>query len=231
MRSKWTLVLLALCAFTCLFSTALAAGIKEEATCANASNQQNPCQFVRDNCLDDNFLISYMELYYCDWHTHNSLFFILVALWIGVMFYLLYTIADNHFTVALQGLSDFFSLSPDMAGLTFLAFGNGAPDFFTSLAGVENNTSLILSGSIGSGLFITCLVLGSVILAASDPIKPDDEIKESAKTDKARYVPPYPFFRNTLLYLVCLVFSFVICLVKEVQFLLKIRFITLYQQL
>lgn len=220
----WCLLLLSVClASSPLFS-------EEDKSCNNAGKHDNPCQFVRDNCLDDNFLISYMELYYCDWPNYSGLFFTTVIFWVVILFYLLYTIADNHFTVSLQALSDFFKLSPDMAGLTFLAFGNGAPDFFTSFAGVERNTSLILSGSVGSGLFITCLVLGAVILASSDPVNPEDAIKNSVKSDNPRVVSPYPFFRNIGLYFCCLIYTFVICLVKEVKISFDFRFITPFLQ-
>ena len=58
---------------------------------------------------------------------------------------------------------------PDMAGLTFLAFGNRAPDLFTALLGAEDAPEMILGSSIGSGLFIFTVVFGLVIIFARDP--------------------------------------------------------------
>jgi sodium/potassium/calcium exchanger 6 len=65
-------------------------------------------------------------------------------------------------------LKDFctYRLLHNIAGVTILAFGNGAPDFFTALAAVnQRRTELILGGLFGAGIFVTTVVAGSVIIA------------------------------------------------------------------
>ena len=58
-------------------------------------------------------------------------------------------------------------LSPNVAGVSLLALGNGAPDFFTSFASFTQGTGDIGVGSLlGGGLFITSLVFGSVMIVA-----------------------------------------------------------------
>jgi sodium/potassium/calcium exchanger 6 len=61
---------------------------------------------------------------------------------VGLILYLLYAImllastADNWFVVELQTLSSVLKLSDDVAGVTLLALGNGAPDVFTAVVGL-----------------------------------------------------------------------------------------------
>ena len=64
----------------------------------------------------------------------------------------------------LERLSDSLKLSPNVAGVTLLALGNGAPDFFTSYAAYQSSkTAGIGVGSLlGGGVFIVSLVLGAV---------------------------------------------------------------------
>ncbi|XP_069704985.1 mitochondrial sodium/calcium exchanger protein-like [Periplaneta americana] len=48
-----------------------------------------------------------------------------------------------------------------MAGVTVLAFGNGAPDIFTTIRGVDiGNTELVYNEIMGGGLFVTLFVVG-----------------------------------------------------------------------
>ena len=42
--------------------------------------------------------------------------------------------ADSYLSPALETISDKFSCSESLAGVTLLAFGNGAPDVFSAIA-------------------------------------------------------------------------------------------------
>ena len=54
-------------------------------------------------------------------------------------------------------------LSANLAGVTILAFGNGAPDIFSSLAGISNSRPQLVFGELfGAGIFVTTAVAGAV---------------------------------------------------------------------
>ncbi|VDK48360.1 unnamed protein product [Cylicostephanus goldi] len=55
-----------------------------------------------------------------------------------------------------------------MKGVTFMAFGNGAPDIFNSIASVLNSpkpkAGIALGGLLGAGIFVTSVVTATIIL-------------------------------------------------------------------
>jgi hypothetical protein len=50
---------------------------------------------------------------------------------------LLGSTADRHFVPQLETLARKLRLSPEVAGITLLALGNGAPDIFTAMSGIN----------------------------------------------------------------------------------------------
>uniref|UniRef100_A0A6G5ABT7 Sodium/calcium exchanger membrane region domain-containing protein n=1 Tax=Rhipicephalus microplus TaxID=6941 RepID=A0A6G5ABT7_RHIMP len=73
--------------------------------------------------------------------------------------------ADDFLTPSLIVISDSLHLSQNIAGVTFLAFGNGAPDILSSLAGIQQaRPELVIGELFGAGIFVTCVVAGSVYL-------------------------------------------------------------------
>ena len=61
----------------------------------------------------------------------------LLILWLLVLFIGLAVSADNYFCPSVETISKTLGLSQNIAGVTLLALGNGAPDIFSSLAGKD----------------------------------------------------------------------------------------------
>uniref|UniRef100_A0A7E4VGV2 Sodium/potassium/calcium exchanger 6 n=1 Tax=Panagrellus redivivus TaxID=6233 RepID=A0A7E4VGV2_PANRE len=96
---------------------------------------------------------------------------LLIALAITIMFYLflwMSTAADDFFCAAISAIVDHLKISQSVAGVTFLAFGNGAPDIFSTLASILNTDSpkagLAIGDLLGGGCFVTTVVLGVVMI-------------------------------------------------------------------
>ncbi|ORX80220.1 hypothetical protein K493DRAFT_412179 [Basidiobolus meristosporus CBS 931.73] len=135
--------------------------------CTKPNTHYDPCAFVRAYCGDEAGLIDYLQLRYCTLPSREASFFILSAFLIVAYFYSLFRVSDVHLTTALQNISDHLRLSSEVAGLTLLSFGNGAPDLFTAFAGVSSGDfDLIFGATVGSGMFILNIVLGSIIVAS-----------------------------------------------------------------
>lgn len=55
-------------------------------------------------------------------------------------------------------------MSETLAGVTLLAFGNGSPDIFASLANTQGDTELMYTELLGAAAFVTGFIGGFVIL-------------------------------------------------------------------
>jgi sodium/potassium/calcium exchanger 6 len=74
-------------------------------------------------------------------------------LYILILFFVLGDTAEAYFSPALIKISDYLRLSPNIAGVTLLALGNGAPDLSTIIIGVFKGSAEIgLGAPIGGGM-------------------------------------------------------------------------------
>ena len=86
------------------------------------------------------------------------------------LLFLLGNTADAYFSPTLGVICANLGISEDLAGVTFLAFGNGAPDMFSSFAAFTHGNSspgLGLGALLGAGVFVQTVVLGAVCLSAA----------------------------------------------------------------
>jgi sodium/potassium/calcium exchanger 6 len=118
-----------------------------------------------------------------------------------LVFLALVLTADLYFAPAVANIARWMDLSEDVAGATLLAFGNGAPDFFTQVAAItygENVDLLLALGEgIGAGVYVSCFCLACSLLAAkADPV-----------TGVVVQVPRLPFLRDAVTYLAGLVMA------------------------
>lgn len=114
--------------------------------------------------------INLNEMHYCSFN--GKLYFSLPILFIlgFICFYLLSDTANKYLSQALTNISDKLRLSQNLAGVTFLAFGNGAPDVISSIVASDGQGDQGLDVAIGSllggGIFVSCLVFSMVVLFA-----------------------------------------------------------------
>ncbi|TGJ87335.1 hypothetical protein E0Z10_g1460 [Xylaria hypoxylon] len=134
--------------------------------CRLVHNAVDKCAFVKRNCHDDEAgLIEYLTFYYCRLGHVQPLAFIVLVLWLGLLFTTIGLAASDFFSVNLSTISTFLGLSESLAGVTFLAFGNGSPDVFSTFAAMSSNSGSMAVGElIGAAGFITTVVAGSMAL-------------------------------------------------------------------
>lgn len=127
-----------------------------------------------------------------------------------LLFYLLSDTAEANFCPSLTEISNYLKLSPNVAGVTFLALGNGAPDISSIIAGVFSGStgfgvgtkisfSHVLQGEpIGAGLFVTTAVMAACTLLADV------------------HVTPSSFLRDVGIYTASVVFVLIVCLSGQI---------------
>lgn len=136
--------------------------------------------------------------------------------------YCLASTADLYLSPALEFLVVRFNISESLAGVTLLAFGNGAPDVFSSISAAGDHNS---DGSIeatksvcilfGGTVFITCVVVSLSTNASSE--------------GKKITVTPRFFIRDVVFFLITAFYLLIALLViQEINIFISVGLLLLY---
>lgn len=138
----------------------------QDAECRLVHQAPDQCAFILANCEDDEAgLFHYLKFYYCTLGDVKPLAFAILAVWLGLLFATIGIAASDFFSVNLSTIASVLGLSESLAGVTFLAFGNGSPDVFSTFAAMGSNSgSMAIGELIGAASFITAVVAGSMAL-------------------------------------------------------------------
>ncbi|XP_069134964.1 mitochondrial sodium/calcium exchanger protein-like [Argopecten irradians] len=196
-------------------------GDDDDVECREVLNKKadERCDFVKqtDDCQIDEGFLDYTQFVYCDFgHGKHIevLAMIILFLWWIFLFIGLAVTADDFFCPALSVISETMHLSHNVAGVTFLAFGNGAPDIFSAIAAIGNakngDAGLAIGALFGAGVFVTTIVAGSIAV-----ICPFQAMQR-------------PFLRDVIFYLAAAFWSFTILWKKEIKKIEAIGFILMY---
>ena len=134
--------------------------------CSEVHAAVDKCSFVKKYCHDEDAgLLPYLQWYYCGFGHVKPLGFGLLVVWLGLLFTTIGIAASDFFSVNLSTIATILGLSESLAGVTFLAFGNGSPDVFSTFAAMSSNSpSMAVGELIGAACFISGAVAGSMAL-------------------------------------------------------------------
>jgi len=166
---------------------------KPDADCRDVHHAADQCAFILANCEDDEAgLLHYLSFYYCTLGNAKPVAFIILVVWLGLLFTTIGIAASDFFSINLSTIARVLGLSENLAGVTFLAFGNGSPDVFSTFAAMGSNSGSMAVGElIGAAGFITAVVAGSMALVR--------EFKVSKRT----------FVRDIVFFIVAISFTMV----------------------
>ncbi|XP_078410185.1 mitochondrial sodium/calcium exchanger protein isoform X1 [Cetorhinus maximus] len=130
------------------------------------------CSFVKttDDCKLDSGFINYLQGATCSFpHNMLPLAIVLYVVWLLYLFLFLGTTAEASFCPNLASIAASLKLSHNVAGVTFLALGNGAPDVFSAIVAFSDprTANLAIGALFGAGIFVTTVVAGGVALTRS----------------------------------------------------------------
>ncbi|KAG8975105.1 hypothetical protein FRB90_009607, partial [Tulasnella sp. 427] len=139
-----------------------------EKTCKPLSFPVNEqCAHVQHRCpKSETFLsIQYMQGYFCAPPAAKPFYFGGLLLWLVFLFSFIGITASDFFCPNLSTIAKVFGLSDNIAGVTFLAFGNGSPDLFATYSAMRANSgSLAVGELLGAASFIISVVVGSMCI-------------------------------------------------------------------
>ncbi|KFA62553.1 hypothetical protein S40285_05704 [Stachybotrys chlorohalonatus IBT 40285] len=152
--------------------------------CRDVHRAKDQCAFVKKYCMEDDVgLVPYLQLYYCAFEHAQPVAFVFLVGWLGMLFTTIGIAASDFFSINLSTIATILGLSESLAGVTFLAFGNGSPDVFSTFAAMGSNSASMAFGElIGAAGFITGVVAGSMALV------------REFKVDRQTYVRDICFF-------------------------------------
>lgn len=133
--------------------------------------QPEPCQYIKEHCpeLTEGF-IDFLDLYYCTLTPRigQSLGILVIVSILGLTFLFLGTVASDFFCPNLATIAQLLQLSESVAGVTFLAFGNGSPDLFSTFSALKAGSGALAFGElIGAAWFVVSVVVGSMAIVKS----------------------------------------------------------------
>ncbi|KAK2902160.1 mitochondrial sodium/calcium exchanger protein [Channa argus] len=155
------------------------------------------CAFVKNtpDCNTEDGFINYLRVAFCLLPPNlTPLTITLCIMWLLFLFVILGLAASKFFCPNLSAISTSLHLTHNVAGVTFLALGNGAPDIFSAMAAFSHphTAGLAVGALFGAGIFVTTVVAGSVALV------------------KPFAVASRPFLRDVIFYMAAVFWTFCI---------------------
>lgn len=147
---------------------------------------QDQCAYIHAHCPDDEAgFTAYLDLFYCQLSGRlQPIALIILIAWLGLLFSTIGIAASDFFCIDLSTIASILGMSESMAGVTFLAFGNGSPDVFSTFAAMSTNSGSLAVGELfGAAGFITAVVAGSMAL-----IRPFHVAKKSFVRDVGFFI-------------------------------------------
>ncbi|NWU19062.1 NCLX protein, partial [Dyaphorophyia castanea] len=187
-------------------------------------NSSEWCHFIRSNpdCRLDGGFLDYLDGVFCVFLPRLlPLAVTLYALWLLYLFIILGVTAEKFFCPNLSAISTnlklshnvaVFSLTSPLHGVTFLAFGNGAPDVFSAVVAFSDprTAGLAIGAIFGAGVFVTTVVAGGIAL-----VKPF--------TAASR-----PFLRDVIVYMVAVFVTFMMLYLGRIRLGEALGYLGLY---
>ena len=174
-------------------------------------NITDKCNFVSTNCSNE--YLNFYSIHYCylrGSYLFSSIFIIILLI---ILFFILSSTSDIFLSTAITKIVEIFKINQNIAAATLLAFGNGAPDVISSLVASDEPSGISFSifNLIGSGMFVTSFVLGSVVFKGKDIL-----------------VNSNMFNREILIYLISLFHIILIGIRKRITIIDSFIFILIY---
>ena len=139
-----------------------------------------------------------------------------------IFFYILSDTADEYLSPALERITEMTGISESLAGVTLLAFGNGAPDIFASISSASSSTVAAAPGStiIGDNSSSASALIGSTFFVAGVV---QALVTRANLPDQSVKVTPVFFLRDIIFLLIALTYLLI--------HLLFIGYINLYSSI
>mmetsp|Transcript_33778 Transcript_33778/g.88757 ORF Transcript_33778/g.88757 Transcript_33778/m.88757 type:complete len:560 (+) Transcript_33778:178-1857(+) len=140
-------------------------------TCSDIINDwhgQDRCDMVSTmKACSQEGLINFNKLAYCTLGGEMEVAIPVLAICAVCLFFFLGLTADSFLCPNMLSISMCLHMPEHIAGVTFLAFANGAPDLFSvfaAISGGPETASMAFGAAFGAGLAVCTVVIGTIIM-------------------------------------------------------------------
>ncbi|TYZ60569.1 hypothetical protein PybrP1_006526 [[Pythium] brassicae (nom. inval.)] len=142
-----------------------------------------------------------------------------LAVALAALLYLLSSTADAFFSPVLQVLVEKFRIPPDVAGVTFLSFGNGSPDVFANIAAFSlASPNIGVTSILGGGLLVTTGAIAAPVIAACVGLVSEGQDQ----------LIPRKYIRDVTFYFVAVAYFCFVCMSGTVRLPEALGFLGIY---
>ena len=133
------------------------------------------CTHVRQTCPETDTVLTlpHLQAYFCASPSVRPAVFLGLLLWLAFLFSMLGIGASDFFCPNLATIATMLGLDENVAGVTFLAIGNGSPDVFATFSAMKAHSgSLAVGELLGAASFIVSVVVGSMCIIKPFHVNP-----------------------------------------------------------
>lgn len=130
------------------------------------------CKILSPICAETQSAFNLFEVYFCTFNGRSLLFTLVAILAIILIFKFICSVVEDWIAPAIVYLSTWLGLSETLAGVTLIAFANGAGDVITAIVASEapEGVSYNIGALYGAGLFVLTIVIGLTIIKSPEKI-------------------------------------------------------------
>lgn len=132
---------------------------------------ESRCEVIGgEYCGEAEGLINFYRVYYCLLGENPLLLLLMAMVIIFFNFRYLAIVVEEYCAEGITDISEWLGFSQSLAGVTLLAFANGAGDVLTAIVASGSSEGVFYNiGSIyGAGLFVCCCVVAVAILKSKE---------------------------------------------------------------
>ena len=139
---------------------------------SSAMSLAEKCEKLAPVCAGKQEVFNFFDFYLCRINGSTWLFLLLALILLIIVFKFICAVIDEYIAPAIVYLSEWLGLSEALAGVTLLAFANGAGDVITAIVASESDDGVAynIGALYGAGLFVLTLVVSIVITVSPKKI-------------------------------------------------------------
>jgi len=130
------------------------------------------CKVLSPICGEDQEFFNFFKVYFCQLNGSNIIISFLFIIFFILLFKFICEVIEDYVAPGIVYICEYFDLSESLAGVTLIAFANGAGDILTAIVASDSKEGISYNiGSLyGAGLFVLTFIVPLTIFNSPQKI-------------------------------------------------------------